>query len=39
MLFGMGLKKTVSSLSPNQELIVATIGLADPTDAENVNPN
>ena len=33
----MGLKKTVSSLSPNQELIVATVGLADPTDAENVN--
>ena len=33
----MGLKKTVNSLSPNQELIVATVGLADPTDAENVN--
>ena len=32
----MGLKKTVNSLSPDQELIVATVGLADPTDAENV---
>lgn len=33
----MGLKKTVRSLSSNQELFVATVGLADPTDAENVN--
>ena len=33
----MGLKKTVRSLSPNQELIIATVGLADPTDAENVD--
>ena len=33
----MGLKKTVDHLSANQELIVATVGLADPTDAENVN--
>ena len=33
----MGLKKTVNNLAASQELIVATIGLADPTDAENVN--
>ena len=33
----MGLKKTVRGLSASQELIVATVGLADPTDAENVN--
>jgi menaquinone-dependent protoporphyrinogen IX oxidase len=33
----MGLKKTVGGLSVNQELFVATVGLADPTDAENVN--
>ena len=33
----MGLKKTVAHLSTSQELIVATVGLADPTDAENVN--
>ena len=33
----MGLKKTVCGLSANQELFVATVGLADPTDAENVN--
>ena len=33
----MGLKKTVCCLSASQELLVATVGLADPTDAENVN--
>lgn len=33
----MGLKKTVCGLSASQELLVATVGLADPTDAENVN--
>ena len=33
----MGLKKTVCCLSASQELFVATVGLADPTDAENVN--
>ena len=33
----MGLKKTVCGLSASQELFVATVGLADPTDAENVN--
>ncbi|PWJ64110.1 Protoporphyrinogen IX oxidase, menaquinone-dependent (flavodoxin domain) [Fibrobacter sp. UWB15] len=32
----MGLKKTVCGLSASQELFVATVGLADPTDAENV---
>jgi menaquinone-dependent protoporphyrinogen IX oxidase len=31
-----GLKQTVSKMPPQQELIVATVGLADPTDATNV---
>lgn len=31
-----GLKKTVAKISPNQELIVATVGLADPTDQTNI---
>ena len=31
-----GLKKTVSKIIPNQELVIVTIGLADPTDSENV---
>ena len=31
-----GLKQTVGKMSPQQELIVATVGLADPTDAANV---
>lgn len=31
-----GLKQTVSKMAPRQELIVATVGLADPTDATNV---
>ena len=33
----MGLKKTVCCLSASQELFVATVGLADPTDIGNVN--
>ncbi len=33
----MGLKKTVAHLSTSQELIVATVGLADPTDIGNIN--
>ena len=33
----MGLKKTAGKLSVNQKLIVATVGLADPTDAGNIN--
>ena len=33
----MGLKKTLCGLSASQELFVVTVGLADPTDAENVN--
>lgn len=31
-----GLKQTVGKMTPQQELIVATVGLADPTDAANV---
>lgn len=31
-----GLKQTVSKMTPQQEFIVATVGLADPTDAANV---
>ena len=31
-----GLKQTVSKMTPRQELAVATVGLADPTDATNV---
>lgn len=31
-----GLKQTVGKMSPQQELIVSTVGLADPTDASNV---
>lgn len=31
-----GLKQAVGKMSPQQELIVATVGLADPTDAANV---
>ena len=31
-----GLKQTVGKMSPRQELIVSTVGLADPTDASNV---
>ena len=32
----MGLKQTVGKMSPRQELIVSTVGLADPSDASNV---
>ena len=32
----MGLKKTVSKMSPKQELIIVTVGLVDPTDQENI---
>ena len=31
-----GLKKTVSKIIPNQELVIVTVGLADPADSENV---
>jgi menaquinone-dependent protoporphyrinogen IX oxidase len=31
-----GLKKTVSKMSSNQDLIIATVGLADPTDSDNI---
>ena len=31
-----GLKKIVSKIAPNQELVIITVGLADPTDSENV---
>ena len=31
-----GLKQTVGKMSPQQELIASTVGLADPTDASNV---
>ena len=33
----LGLKKTVSKMSPKQELVVVTVGLVDPTDPENIN--
>ena len=32
----LGLKKTVSKMSPKQELIIVTVGLVDPTDPENM---
>ena len=32
----LGLKKTVSKMSPQQELIIVTVGLVDPTDPENI---
>lgn len=31
-----GLKKTVSKIDPNQELVIITVGLADPTDSDNI---
>ena len=31
----LGLKKTVSKMSPKQELFIVTVGLVDPTDPEN----
>ena len=33
----MGLKKTICCLSASQELFVATVGLADPSDIGNIN--
>jgi hypothetical protein len=35
----MGLKKTVCALSANQELFIATVGLADPTDDRKRQPH
>ena len=32
----IGLKKTAEKLSPNQTLIIVTVGLADPTDSCNI---
>ena len=32
----LGLKKTVSKMSPKQELVIVTVGLVDPTDPENI---
>ena len=32
----LGLKKTVSKMSPKQELFIVTVGLVDPTDPENI---
>lgn len=32
-----GLKKTATQMSPTQELVVATVGIADPTLEENIN--
>ena len=33
----LGLKKTVSKMSPKQELLIVTVGLVDPTDSENID--
>ena len=33
----LGLKKTVSKLSPKQELVIVTVGLVDPNDPENID--
>ena len=33
----LGLKKTVSKMSPQQELVIVTVGLVDPTDPENID--
>ena len=33
----LGLKKTVSKMSPKQELVIVTVGLVDPTDSENID--
>ena len=33
----LGLKKTASKMSPQQELVIVTVGLVDPTDPENIN--
>lgn len=32
----LGLKKTIGKITPNQELIIVTVGLADPNDSDNV---
>ena len=32
----LGLKKTVSKMSPKQELVIVTVGLVDPTNPENI---
>jgi menaquinone-dependent protoporphyrinogen IX oxidase len=32
----LGLRKTVSRMSPKQELIIATVGMFDPTDPETI---
>ena len=33
----LGLKKTVSKMSPKQELVIVTVGLVDPNDPENID--
>ena len=33
----LGLRKTVSKMSPKQELVIVTVGLVDPTDPENID--
>ena len=33
----LGLKNTVSKMSPKQELVIVTVGLVDPTDPENID--
>ena len=33
----LGLKNTVSKMSPKQELVIVTVGLVDPNDPENID--
>ena len=33
----LGLKKTISKMSPKQELVIVTVGLVDPNDPENID--
>ena len=33
----LGLKKTISKMSPKQELVIVTVGLVDPIDPENID--
>ena len=33
----LGLKNTVSKMSPKQKLVIVTVGLVDPTDPENID--
>ena len=33
----LGLRKTVSNMSPKQELVIVTVGLVDPNDPENID--